>query len=56
LTGVEGCEALANINFDGKTAAAPAAIEPSRTLRRVIMLYSFVLCPQHAYRLIFLLA
>jgi len=41
-TGVEGCEALDISNFDGQIAAAPAAIEPSRIFRRVIMVRSFV--------------
>ena len=37
---VEGCDALDISNFDGKIAAAPAAMEPNRTLRRVIMVGS----------------
>ena len=40
MTEVEGCDALDISNFDGKIAAAPAAMEPNRTLRRVIMVGS----------------
>jgi hypothetical protein len=39
--GVEGCDAFDINSFDGKIAAAPAAMEPNRTLRRVIMMGSF---------------
>jgi hypothetical protein len=37
---VEGCDAFDINNFDGQIAAAPAAMEPNRTLRRVIMVGS----------------